>query len=82
MKRRVLVTADRWDHIATRHPELRDSQDLVMRAIKTPVFQQAGRDGEAWFYIPGGPSALIKVVVVYSGDVGQVITAFPRRAAP
>lgn len=82
LRRPVLLTAIRWDHIATRHPELRGSQDLVMRAITTPVFQQARPDGEEWFYIPGGPSAWIKVVVAYSGDVGQIITAFPRRATP
>lgn len=81
-RRRVSLTLGRWDHIASRHPELRQQPHLVMRAIHAPAVQRTKSDGEAWFYLPGGPSAWIKVVVVYSGDVGLIITAFPRRAMP
>jgi hypothetical protein len=81
-RRSVMLTLDRWEHIASRHPELRHEQRLVMRAIQAPRVQRPVSDGEAWFYLPGGPSAWIKVVVVYSGDVGMIITAFPRRAMP
>jgi hypothetical protein len=80
--RRVMLTVDRWTHIVARHPELSDLQDPVVQAVHSPTIQQARPDGEAWFYIPGGPSAWLKVVVVYSGDTGRIITAFPRRAMP
>jgi hypothetical protein len=80
--RSVMLTLDRWDHIASRHPELRDNQKLVMRAVRAPVVQRTVSDGEAWFYLSGGPSAWIKVVVVYSGGIGRIITAFPRRTMP
>src|SRR5580700_1979489 len=81
-RRNVMLALDRWDHIAARHPELADSQSDIVRAIHAPNAQRAASIDESWFYKAGGPSAWIKVVVVYSGVTGRIITAFPRRAMP
>lgn len=80
--RNVVLALDRWDHIAARHPELADSQSDVVRAIRTPDAQRVVSTDESWFYKAAGPSTWIKVVVLYSGGTGRIITAFPRRAMP
>jgi hypothetical protein len=80
--RNVVLALDRWDHIAARHPELAISQRDVVLTIRTPDAQRAVSTDESWFYKAAGPSAWIKVVVVYSGRKGRIITAFPRRAMP
>jgi hypothetical protein len=33
---RVLLTEDRWKHIALRHPELEDKQALVLDVVASP----------------------------------------------
>lgn len=80
--RSVLLVLDRWNHIAARHPELADSRRDVVRAIRTPDTQRVISNDESWFYKAAGPSTWIKVVVLYSGGTGRIISAFPRRAMP
>ena len=81
-RRNVMLALDRRDHIAARHPELADSQSDIVRAIHAPDAQRAVSTEESWFYKAAGPSAWIKVVVVYSGGTRRIITAFPRRGMP
>ena len=80
--RSVVLAVDRWNHIAARHPELADSQSEILRAIRTPDAQRVESTDESWFYRAAGPSTWIKVVVLYSGKRGRIITAFPIRAMP
>ena len=34
--RRIFLTQERWQHIITRHPELRDKQNEVLKTVKQP----------------------------------------------
>lgn len=56
----------------------------VLRAVEAPDRRLPGRDpAEEWFYLAdAGPSRWIKVVVLFEGGNGRIITAFPRRAFP
>jgi hypothetical protein len=82
--RRVELTNEGWQHVIDGHPELAPLQADVMRGVHAPSRRLGGRDpAEEWFYLAGvGPSRWIKMVVVFEGDTGRIITAFPRRAFP
>jgi len=83
--RKVSLDAERWEHILDGHPELRDSQADIVRAVESPSEVLAGRSpDEEWFYLAGaGPSRWLKVVVVFDrANSGRIITAFGRRRKP
>ena len=82
--RSVVLSAERWMHITTRHPELHPHRDDVLEAVRRPTSQVPGRrPDEEWYYRRGvGPSRWLKVVVAYEGTVGEIRTAFARRAIP
>jgi hypothetical protein len=83
--REIWLEAERWAHIIDGHPELRDIQKKVLRAVESPseVLEGRGSD-EEWFYLEGaGPSRWLKVVVVFDrASSGRIITAFGRRRKP
>jgi hypothetical protein len=83
--REISLDAERWLHIIDGHPELRDIQGEILRAVEAPSEVLAGRmPDEEWFYLAeAGPSRWLKVVVVFdrSGS-GRIITAFGRRRKP
>lgn len=83
--RAVSLDDERWAHIIDGHPELRDIQTEILRAVESPSEVIAGRaPDEEWFYLAGaGPSRWLKVVVVFDRqDRGRIITAFGRRRKP
>jgi hypothetical protein len=82
--RSVVLSVERWEHITTRHPELRPYRADVLAAVRRPTSRIAGRrPDEEWFYRrDAGPSRWLKVVVAYEGAVGEIRTAFARRALP
>jgi hypothetical protein len=83
--RSVSLDAERWEHIIDGHPELRDLQADIARAVESPGEIVAGRaQNEEWFYLAGaGPSRWLKVVVVFDpAGRGRIITAFGRRRKP
>jgi hypothetical protein len=83
--RNVSLEVERWAHIIIGHPDLRDSQEDIVRAVESPTEVLAGRTAdEEWFYLAGaGPSRWLKVVVVFDRHgSGRIITAFGRRRKP
>ena len=78
-RKTIRLTAERWRHIETRHPELRGLMGDVLRAVEDPRLVVNGRFGEliavGRFSIGGRGSS---VVVVYreSGKEGFIITAY------
>jgi len=42
----IRLTAERWEHIATRHPELSGQRDRVLETVTDPDLLQAGDRGE------------------------------------
>lgn len=83
--RKVLLGAERWEHIISGHPELGDNQADIVRAVESPSEVIAGRaPNEDWFYLAGaGPSRWLKVIVVFDRHgSGRIITAFGRRRKP
>jgi hypothetical protein len=82
---RIELVAERWGHIRSRHPELAEEREAILQAVAHPTKRLDGPDAprEGWYYLVGaGPSGWLKVVVIFEGDVGRVITAFPRRSLP
>ena len=82
--RSVVLSLERWAHITTRHPELQANRNDVLAAVRHPTIRMRGRRlDEEWYYRLGvGPSRWLKVVVAYEGTVGEIRTAFARRAFP
>jgi hypothetical protein len=80
----VELTAERWRHIRTGHPDLAPYRDAILTAISAPTIRRPGREpNESWHYLQdAGPSRWLKVVVAYEGDRGYVRTAFARRSFP
>ncbi len=78
-----MLTEERWAHIVERHREMEPHQNALLEVIAAPDRWLLGRrPGEEWFYVAGGPSRWLKVVVGYEGQEGSVLTAFPRRSLP
>jgi hypothetical protein len=84
--RRVRLRTRAWLHILDQHEELYDSRDAILRTVNRPDERLPGREvGEEWYYGTGfgiGPTNLVKVVVHYEGEVGFIVTAFPRSVLP
>lgn len=83
--RKVSLGAERWEHIISGHPELRNSRADIVRAVEAPTEVLVGRAlDEEWFYLAdAGPSRWLKVVVVFDrANSGRIITAFGRRRKP
>jgi hypothetical protein len=83
--REVLLSAERWGHIISAHPEIEIYEEEVCRAVESPTAALAGREpDEEWLYLEGaGPSRWLKVVVVFDSEgSGRIITAFARRRKP
>lgn len=83
--RDVLLSAERWQHIVSAHPEIEVHEDEILRAVESPTTALPGRESdEEWLYLEGaGPSRWLKVVVVFDGQGnGRIITAFARRRKP
>jgi hypothetical protein len=80
----VELTAERWHHILTGHPDLAPYREAVLSCISAPTIRRPGREpNEWWHYLEGeGPSRWLKVVVAYEGDRGYVRTAFALRSFP
>ena len=82
--RRVRLTEERWRHVIDGHPELEPFLLAVLAAVEAPSRWLAGRaPGEEWYLAEGsGPSRWLQVVVAFSGDDGNIVTAFGRRRLP
>jgi hypothetical protein len=82
--RPVVLTAERWRHVLDGHPELALSREAVLAAVRAPDHRRPGREaGEEWCYLATTrPSRWLKVVVLYEGGRGRILTAFPRRSLP
>ena len=80
----VELTAERWAHILDGHPEMPTLQAELLRAVQAPDERPAAeRPGESWYYLGNvGPSRWLKVVVVFEGERGFIVTAHPRREIP
>ena len=84
--RSVVLTDERWVHIAQGHPELTEIENEIASAVRAPDTRREGRsDDEVWYYrrLPDGSRApWLKVVVRYGEEGGWIVTAFLRRRMP
>lgn len=82
--RRVDLTAEQWDHIQRRHPELGDDYGLLMEIVGHPDHRSVDpiRGRERFWQRNVGPSAWLRVVVDFALEPGEVVTAFPSRKTP
>ena len=82
--REVVLTAGRWQHITSGHPELGGLQHATLDAVRRPGRHlREARPAEDWYYAAGvGPSRWLKVVVTYAQGRGLIVTAFARRRTP
>jgi hypothetical protein len=75
---RVLLTEDRWKHIALRHPELEDKQALVLDVVASPdeVYVDAGGMFHALKKLLGETSDYVVVIYFVEGGEGYIRTAY------
>ncbi len=74
------LTAERWSHIAARHPEIEPYKSRLLEAVSNPDFVSRGLHGElkaAKLYgdFPMGPRYLIVMYREVKPDDGFIITA-------
>lgn len=83
--RTVELTQAKWAYVQ-RHVEMHGRQDLLLRAIRNPDFQEPdprpGRE-RYWFRTqPPFPFAWLRTVVQFEGDIDRVVTAFGQDNDP
>ncbi len=77
--KRVRLTAERWEHIEQRHPELRGLRERVLETVGDPKFVVGGRYGELLAvqqYLVEGRRVFLVVVYRESSKDGFIITAY------
>ncbi len=82
--RLVALTAEGWAHVVAGHADLRDRQNLVLDAVGKPDHRGADpiNDRERYWRQGVGPSQWLRVVVDFSTDPAQIVTAFAERRDP
>ena len=82
--RPVELTAERWGHIAARHPELATLRGEVLLAVQAP--HHRGRDPmpgrERYWRRQPGAFPWLRVVVDFNAEPASIVTAFPNRRRP
>jgi hypothetical protein len=77
----VRLTEERWLHIISRHPEMRDQRDRVLEILVAPEMIQEGDFGEllAVRFYPETPLTSKFLVVAYrevSAEDGFILTSY------
>lgn len=82
--RTVVLTSEAWEHIAAQHPEISSSQAGLLRAVQQPDHRESDpRPGRERFWLKGsGPSRWLRVIVDFSSEPAEVVTAFGDRKDP
>jgi len=75
----IRLTAERWQHIVERHPELTDLRDEVLRAVAEPARVLDGGAGERLAVRDVEPGKAVVVVYQEGEPDGFIITAFLTR---
>ena len=80
----IRLTAERWEHIATFHPEMAGQRDAVLETVAEPEIIQLGDYGEllaARFYArtPLGDKHLVVAYREMSPEDGFILTAYYTR---
>jgi hypothetical protein len=64
----IYITKERWEHIYERHPEIKDSESLVIRTIRLGKRRQQDIDPDKFKYydsyedLPNGNTQIIVIV--------------------
>jgi len=80
----IRLTQERLEHIARRHPEMRDQEARLLETVATPDYVQAGDGGTllAVKHYARTPLTEKDCVVIYrelGGEDGFVVTAYLTR---
>lgn len=81
--REIYLTAERWQHIVSRHRVLAGHLDDVLNTLRLGHRRQDALQPFKYFYhrrcetLPGYYNSII-VVVLYRGDNWHVVTAWPE----
>jgi hypothetical protein len=82
--RTVVLTSDAWAHIAAQHRELADARASLLIAVQQPDHREPDpRPARERYWLQGaGPSRWLRVIVDFSSDPAEVVTAFGDRKDP
>lgn len=82
--RTVVLTDDAWDHIRLEHRDMARFERAIMETITHPdEWQPDVRPSRERYFARGkGPSRWLRVVVEFSGEPGEVVTAFGQDNEP
>lgn len=72
----IRLTDERWEHIATRHPEMASQKEKVFETLGAPDLIQAGDFGTLMAAKRYGDKYLVVVYREVSADDGFVITSY------
>lgn len=80
--RQIRLTAERWKHIATRHPELSNKIEEIKQTITTPSFQVQDRADKQLYYhhsFMKTENMYLVIAVKYLNGEGFVITVLTSK---
>ena len=82
-RRTVRLTERAWKHIRLQHPELAPFEAAIMETVISPLRRSPDvRPGRERYFTEGiGPSRFLRVVISFTGDRGEIVTAFAHRRA-
>ena len=83
--REVILLEDTWTkHVAVYHPDMAPYERAVMETVTHPDHREPDeRPGRERFFAQGkGPARWLRVVVDFTREPGEVVTAFGQRNEP
>jgi hypothetical protein len=82
--RRVVLTAERWRHITTEHPQVTALRAEIVRTVARPDFVTPDPIASRTCYWRRavGPSIWLRVIVDFDKEPARIVTAFPNRRNP
>ena len=82
--RLILLREEQWRHITTEHPEMARFERAIMETVTHPSHREGDvRPGrERFFAEDRGSTTWLRVVVDFSVEPGQIVTAFGQDHGP
>ena len=78
--RTVVLTEEAWEHIRSGHKELARYERTIMETVTHPIDRRLDeRPNRERYVSEGGPARYFTVVVDFTNEPGEVVTAFGHR---
>jgi hypothetical protein len=82
--RTVVLTEEAWEHITQGHPGMARFESAVLATVSHPLHREPDirPSRERYFSMGNGPRRWLRVVIDFSTDPAEVVTAFGQDNDP